>query len=309
MSEQCTKQLHLMGTVIDVTVTAEFAEQIADETISLLYFYEKMFSANREDSELMTVNQAAGITPIVVSPELFELVSIGKHHSMGADSFLNIAIGPLIKEWKIGFDGAKIPSNQEINRLLKYTDPENIELNQEEKSIYLKKRGMEIDLGALAKGYIADKIVDYYKEKQVHSAILNLGGNVVVYGQSHHPDEMFRVGIQNPKEPRSQCLTGVKAKNQSVVTSGIYERVLKVNNQEYNHIINPKTGYPVETNVASLTILSDLSVDGEIWTTRLFGKNSLEIVNKVNDLQNIECVVIDKENKIYVSEGIKSKLI
>lgn len=168
---------------------------------------------------------------------------------------------------------------------------------------------MEIDLGALAKGYIADKIVDYYKEKQVHSAILNLGGNVVVYGQSHHPDEMFRVGIQNPKEPRSQCLTGVKAKNQSVVTSGIYERVLKVNNQEYNHIINPKTGYPVETNVASLTILSDLSVDGEIWTTRLFGKNSLEIVNKVNDLQNIECVVIDKENKIYVSEGIKSKLI
>ncbi|MGX6969634.1 FAD:protein FMN transferase [Vagococcus bubulae] len=302
-------QIRLMGTVIDIKVSAVNAKKIVRKTVDKLVYYEKMFSANREDSELMAINLAAGEHPVVVSNELFELIRIGKYHSCQKNSFLNIAIGPLVKSWKIGFSGAKVPLKTDIESLLAITNPEKIKLNDEKKSVYLEQKGMFIDLGALAKGYISDRIVDYYKRQQIESAILNLGGNVIVYGEAPHKDGYFRVGIQNPREPRSKCLAGVKAKNQSVVTSGIYERVLKVGDETYHHIINPKTGYPVETDVASLTIISHLSVDGEIWTTRLFGKNSQEIVDEVNQLPEIECIVIDKENQLYYSIGIQSNLI
>lgn len=309
ITEKCVKQIRLMGTVIDISVESLKAEQVVDKTIELLEYYEKMFSANSDSSELMKINHAAGLSPINVSQELYDLILIGKQHSVQEDSFLNIAIGPLIKKWKIGFDGASLPSKEEISTLIKQTNPEYIHLNPDNNSVYLEKKEMEIDLGALAKGYIADRIIDYYRKQEVESAILNLGGNVVVYGESHHPDGYFRIGIQNPKEPRSKCLAGIKAKNQSIVTSGIYERVLKVGEKTYHHIIDPKTGYPVETDVASLTIISDLSVDGEIWTTRLFGKNAKEIINIVNQLNDIDCIVIDKKNKVFTSESAQSNLI
>ena len=183
-------------------------------------------------------------------------------------------------------------------------------LEDETQSVHLLDKGMFIDLGALAKGYIADRMIDYFRCEHVESAILNLGGNVVVYGEaSHHSDGQFRIGIQNPKEPRSRCLATIKVQNQSVVTSGIYERVLKADGKTYHHIINPQTGYPIETDVASLTIISKKSVDGEIWTTRLFGKDSQSIVDEVNHLDDIECIVIDKENQMSYSNNIKEKLI
>ena len=299
-----------MGTVIDIKVVAEDAQKVVRKTVDELVFYEKMFSANSETSELMAINKAAGNHAVEVSDELFELISIGKYHSCQKNSFLNIAIGPLIKSWKIGFDGAKVPSDKEITELLALTDPKKIQLEESTKSVYLEEKGMFIDLGALAKGYIADRIVEYFDSKKIESAILNLGGNVVVYGEANnHTDGYFRVGIQNPKEPRSKCLAVVKAKNESIVTSGIYERMLKVGDETYHHIINPKTGYPVETDVASLTIISKLSVDGEIWTTRLFGMSSHEIVETVNQLESIECIVIDKNNQMYYSKGIESKLM
>lgn len=305
-----SNQIRLMGTVIDIKVVAENAQEVVIETTDKLVAYEQMFSANSDTSELMAINQAAGDCPVVVSDELYELISIGKYHSCQEKSFLNIAIGPLIKCWRIGFEGAKVPSDKEISELLALTNPQKIQLDEKKKSVYLEEKGMFIDLGALAKGYIADQIVTFFDREKIESAILNLGGNVVVYGEANnHEDGYFRVGIQNPREPRSKCLAVVKVKNQSVVTSGIYERVLKVGDEIYHHIIHPETGYPIQTDVASLTIVSTLSVDGEIWTTRLFGKNSEEIVEVVNQLEGIECLVIDKNNQVYYSKEIKSNLM
>lgn len=309
MQNKVVKQLHLMGTVIDITVVGNKAEEIVEKTVRMLEYYEKMFSANDDTSELMKINFNAGKTDTMVSPELYNLISLGKYHSIQDDSFLNIAIGPLIKEWKIGFEGALVPSKEVIESLLRKTNPEKIILSPNTHSIYLEDKQMEIDLGALAKGFIADKVVEYYKQQDITSAILNLGGNVVVYGESHHPDGYFRVGIQHPTEPRSHCLVTIQAKNESIVTSGIYERTLTVGKTIYHHIINPKTGYPIETDVASLTIISKRSVDGEIWTTRLFGKNTKDIISTVNQLDAIECVVIDKTNKVFTSEMIKTKLM
>ena len=176
-------------------------------------------------------------------------------------------------------------------------------------SVYLESKGMAIDLGALAKGYIADRIIDYLLSVGVESALINLGGNLVTIGPAnHHKDGLWRVGIRNPTGNRKQSQIVLKVRDQSVVTSGIYERQLTTNDEEYHHIFDPKTGYPIETDIVSLTIISNQSVDGEIWTSRLFGQSMQEILATVNNLSGIECIVINKEGIVSYSDGVYNLL-
>ena len=299
--------VRLMGTIIDVRIEHDHPAPILKETVARLKKYEKRFSANDPSSELMAVNKCAGIRSVVVHPDLYDLIQIGKMHSCASGSYLNIAIGPLVQTWRIGFHDAKVPSKAVIDELLKKTNPQNIILNNEERSVYLTEKDMRIDLGALAKGYIADRIIQYLKSEGVTSGLINLGGNIVGLNPFQQSGkEYWNIGIQNPNLPRNEYLTTVKIKNQSIVTSGIYERSLVSQGQTYHHILSPQTGYPIETDVASLTIRSERSVDGEIWTTRLYGKSSDEIVNELNQLEGIEGLVITKDEKLMYSKGFKS---
>lgn len=299
-----TRQLHMMGTIIDLLVEHKKAEEILDELETRLRIYEKRFSANDPSSELMEINHNAGIQKVVVHPDLYELIKLGKEKSLTSD-YLNIAIGPLIQTWRIGFSDAKVPSDDEIKTLLVNTDPRNILLHDEEHSVFLTEKGMLLDLGSLAKGFIADLLVAYLKLEKVTGALINLGGNVVVLGTAkQHEDGLWRVGIQDPSKKRNQTSLVLKLSNQSIVTSGIYERSLIKENKRYHHIINPKTGYPIETDVLSLTIISKKSVEGEIWTTRLFGLTSTEILQTLSLTPGIEGIIITTE-EILLSDGIK----
>lgn len=229
---------------------------------------------------------------------------------MASESFLNIAIGPLIQAWRIGFSDARVPEKEEIVELLRITDPMNIYLERETLCVYLKEKDMKIDLGALAKGYIADRLVDYLKETEVMSALINLGGNIITYGPAlKRTDNLWRIGIQKPLSKRGESQVILKVDNQSVVTSGIYERLFDVGNDTYHHIFDPKTGYPVETELASLTIVSDLSVDCEIWTTRLFGHSPRDIIEELNQMDAIDGLVITKQGEIFYSDGLRNKIV
>lgn len=308
--EQKRETVHLMGTVIDLLIEHDTADLILAELVRRLKIYEHRFSANSSDSELMEINKNAGIRPVVVHPELYQLIKVGKHHSCSPNSNLNIAIGPLVQTWRIGFTDAKVPSADEIDQLLKITNPQNIILNEEEQSVFLKQQGMLIDLGSLAKGYIADLIIHYLKGKGVTSALINLGGNIVGLGPFHNPKkDYWKIGIQNPTLSRNQYVTALRICNQSVVTSGIYERSLEKEGQTYHHILNPHTGYPVETDVASLTIQSNYSLDGEIWTTRLYGKSSAEILDCLNQLEGIDGLLITKSGQVLYSNGLEETMI
>lgn len=300
----------MMGTTIDLTVTAQRnPEKIINEMIELLKLYELRFSANDEASELSAVNKNAGIKPVVVHKELFELIQIGKEQSLSKGSFLNIAIGPLIKLWRIGFEDAHVPSDSAISDRWRLTHPEDIQLDATQQAVFLKRAGMEIDLGALAKGYIADRLLEYLDVVGAQSALLNLGGNLVTFGpQLKRPDLLWRIGIQHPKRARGESRVVLKVPSKSVVTSGIYERQLEKDGQVFHHIFDPETGYPVETDLASLTIVSDLSVDGEIWTTRLFGHSKERIIEEVNRLPGIEALVITQTGNVLYSEGLRMYL-
>ncbi len=294
-----------MGTNIDLMVVHPEGSRILNHLEDLLHIYNMRFSANRDDSELMQINQAAGVRPVKVHPEMFELIALGKNHSIAKNSLLNIAIGPLIKLWNIGFDNARVPDQDEIDEVLKVIDPNLIELDEENQTIYLAKDGMEIDVGAIAKGYIADRLVDYMKQEGVASGLVNLGGNLVTVGPAlNRPDYYWRIGVQNPEELRGQSSLTLKIYNQSVVTSGIYERKLMMNGQTYHHIFDQKTGYPVDTETASITIIADQSVDCEIWTTRLFGQEPQHIINEINQTPGIEGVVITRDGKYLLSNVV-----
>lgn len=294
-----------MGTIIQVSVDHQNSEQLLNEAEKMLIDYERRFSANNQSSDLMKINQAAGIKPVKVDADLFELIKIGKKQSIIEGSYLNIAIGPLIQEWRVGFSDAKYPDDIRIKELLTKIDPKKIRLIEETREVFLEEDGMSIDLGALAKGYFADKIISFFKENQADSGFIDLGGNVLTFGEaSNHEDGYFRIAIQNPFLPRGNYAAILKIKNQSVVTSGIYERQFTWQGKTYHHIFDSQTGYPIQSKLASITIVSKESLDGEIWTTKLFGVEPAEVIARINHESNMEGLVITTEGLLAKSNQL-----
>lgn len=302
--QSASHSLRLMGASIHLTIFHEDAQNLLLQSEQLLHLYKNRFSANDADSELMEINIQAGKKAVQVHPELFELIELGKKHSIAANSHLNIAIGPLVQTWRIGFSDAKLPSEEEIQRLLKITDPEQIFLNDSNREVYLSKEGMRIDLGALAKGYIADKLKEFLVEQGVQSGIIDLGGNILTIGENPTFHRPWRIGIQNPVLGRGEHVAVIAVSDASVVTSGIYERQLVVDGKTYHHIFDRTTGYPMETELASITIVAEKSVDCEIWTTRLFGQNPYDIIEEIEQQPGLEAFVITKNQKMMYTSGI-----
>ena len=302
--QSASHSLRLMGASIHLTIFHEDAQNLLLQSEQLLHLYKNRFSANDADSELMEINLQAGKKAVQVHPELFELIELGKKHSIAANSHLNIAIGPLVQTWRIGFSDAKLPSEEEIQRLLKITDPEEIVLNDSNREVYLSKEGMRIDLGALAKGYIADKLKEFLVEQGVQSGIIDLGGNILTIGENPTFHRPWRIGIQNPALDRGEHVAVIEISDGSVVTSGIYERQLVVDGKTYHHIFDRTTGYPMETELASITIVAEKSVDCEIWTTRLFGHNPYDIIEEIEQQPGLEAFVITKNQKMMYTSGI-----
>lgn len=309
MAEE-SRTIYLMGTVIKLWVAHEDKVELLPEVEKRLIDYEKRFSANDETSELMELKTQAGRVPVKLDEDLFELIKLGKEHSLAKDSFLNIAMGPLIQAWHIGFSDAKRPSDYTIQALLKKTDPKNVYLNEADKTVFLAKEGMSLDLGAIAKGYFADEILSYLKEKRATAALIDLGGNVLTYGLSpKQSDGLWHIGIQDPFEKRGKLVAVLKVHDKSVVTSGIYERTNRFNDKVYHHIFDQKTGFPVETELASITVVSDKSVEGEIWTTRLFGKKPTEVIAALNAVEGLSGIVITRKGEMLYSKSLEKQLV
>lgn len=299
-------KVKLMGTTIYIKIFAEDSDYLLKNTINLLHKYNKKFSIYLDDSEILKIKENAGIKPVKVDEDLLELIKIGKLHSYNSN--LNIAIAPLVKLWNIGFDNARVPSELEILEALELTNIEDVKINNNE--IYLSKKGMELDLGAIAKGYIADKIIDYLISKGAKSAYINLGGNVLTYGLNYDsPDLNWRIGLQNPNSIRGDHLLILAINDLSIVTSGDYERRFNQNGIDYHHIFDRNTGYPILTEMKSVSVISKKSVDCDIWTSKLFGMDINKALEIVNENSHLEAIIIDKNNKLHFSDGIEKYIL
>ncbi|MBJ8325768.1 FAD:protein FMN transferase [Streptococcus pacificus] len=310
MIKQISKRFKLMGTVIDLSITATNPSDIIRLSEKILKEYEQRFSAHSSTSELTAINTNAGHRPQQVHPDLFELISIGKTHSLAEDSGLNIALGSVIRQWRIGFQDARKPSSDAIKKALALTNPHQIRLDETKQTVFLAQKGMALDLGALAKGYSADKLKAFYQKNEVTSAVINLGGNVLLYGDNPNSnDGSWRVGIRNPYHKEGTDSLVLKLKACSIVTSGIYERQSRIAGKSYHHLIDRRTGYSLKTDMVSLTIISNDSLTGEIWTSRLYGKSPKEILAVVDALEGIEVIILTTNKELYLSNGLKNKLI
>ncbi|MFC6295883.1 FAD:protein FMN transferase [Lactiplantibacillus daoliensis] len=289
-----------LGTDIDLTLFGSDSQTYLDRACDLIDQYEDRLTVNRSQSEVMAINHAAGIQAMQVSPATYSLVK--RAISLSQQHFgFNALIGPLVKLWRIGFTDAQVPTQAEIEARLRLVDPEQVSCDDQTFSVYLKRPGMELDLGGIAKGYIADRIQDYWEAFGQRAGMINLGGNLLMVGDSPlHPDHQWRVGIQNPLSPRGNAIASVKIGACSAVTSGIYERHLEVNGKSYHHILDSKTGYPRQNDLLSVTIFSKASIDGEIETTRLFfaGKPEADWGLERNDLYG--AIFVTKEKQIQI---------
>lgn len=263
-------QFHALGTNIQLSIFGANQRQWLTMAHELVTNYEDRLTVNRATSEVMTINQAAGKYPIQVSDSTYRLIELGVKASLEKSGF-NIAIGPLVKSWQIGFVDAHQPSSTEIDAALALIDPQSVHLNATNRTVYLEQTGMKLDLGAIAKGYIADRIKDLWMAAGISAGLINLGGNLLFVGKSPHTiDQTWRIGVQNPWASRGEPLATVNLPACSAVTSGIYERHLVVGQHDYHHILDSRTGYPFETDLAGVTVFSRHSVIGEIESTRLF---------------------------------------
>lgn len=297
MAQQHSMVHRALGTKIVLTVYGDEYFPLLSQAVKLIDGYEDRLTVNRPVSEVMAVNQAAGRIPKLVSLTTYDLIKLAVHYSRENFGF-NALIGPLVKLWKIGFDGANVPSDRAIKERLQLIDPYQVLLDDDHRTVYLERPGMELDLGGIAKGYIADRIRDFWQSRGVPAGIINLGGNLVFVGRSpRRTDGQWIIGVQDPQLKRGHDLETVRQPAGSAVTSGIYERFLVKAGRRYHHLLDPRTGYPLETDLSSVTVFTDQSVMGEIEAKRLFF-NGAPLVGWTEQPGNRGAVFIHNDERV-----------
>ncbi|PIT46573.1 FAD:protein FMN transferase [Snodgrassella alvi] len=298
-----TYSQQLMGTTVSLKLFVENLTAVS-AVFNAIEQLEAQLTVNRYHSEVMGINHAAGKQPVAVSKLVFDLISQAKAASLLPDSKFNLAIGPLVKLWKIGFNGRSIPEKDEIARRLTLTNPNHIDLNRTNQTVYLAKAGMEIDLGAIAKGYIADIIKLLLAQYNIFQAIINCGGNVLTIGYSPiTADKQWHIGLKRPFAEANNLLGIIHVEDKSVVTSGIYERYFIFNNQLYHHILDPHTGYPLNNELHSVSIISDNSLTGDIYSTIFYGLGIRQGLSELKKKQNIGVIFVTRDKKIIIQSN------
>ena len=299
-----------LNTVSNITlynVKESDSKEILDECGKILLNIDNTMSKTRDYSDVTKINQNAGKGYVNISDKTFEVIKTALHFSDISDGVFDISIGPVVDLWGIGTDNARVPDKSEIKDKLSLVNYKDISIDEKNNSVKLNKKGMEIDLGGIAKGYAADQIVKYLKSKDVESAIINLGGNVFILGEKEK-NTPFKVGIQDPTSEDGSSIGNIAVSNKSVVTSGIYERYLEKDGIIYHHMIDPSTGYPFENNLSSVTIISSSSIVGDGLSTTTFGLGLQKGMKLIESLDNTDAIFITKDKKVYTTSNLKGKL-
>lgn len=294
----------MLGTICSIKIYNKSDESILDKGFDKIKDIENKMSLNIKESDVYKLYELSGKEPLKVSDDTFKVLKMGKEFGDISNGHFDITIGPLSKLWNIGTPEAKVPTEDELKQTLPLIDYSKLTLDEKNKTAKLENDGMMVDLGGIAKGYAADEVAKVLKENGVKNAIINLGGNVFTLGKSTNNTE-WNIGIQNPFEGRGDAVGSVKVENKSIVTSGIYERYVEENGKKYHHILNPKTGYPYDNEIAGVTIITAESILGDALSTTVFSLGLHEGLDFINKRKDAEAIFITKDNKIYLSNGIK----
>lgn len=313
-----------LNTAVQITIYDSQDKALLDDCLALCDKYELIFSRTNEKSELYKLNHRKDVsdgdfstggptTPYPVSgtadtwhisEDLAALLFEGLDITRESDGAFDIAIAPLTSLWDFTAEDPEVPDDAAIQKALPLCSSDGVTIDGED--ITLPSDDIQFDVGAIAKGYIADRLKDFLIKKGVKSAIINLGGNVLCIGSK--PDGTpFKIGIQKPFADRNETEAVMDITGKSVVSSGIYERCFKQDGKLYHHILNPQTGYPYDNGLISVTIISDQSVDGDALSTTCFALG-LEDGLKFAEKKGVQAVFITEDYELHYTDGFRDEI-
>lgn len=293
-----------MGSKMDITVVAdgqEKADKYIDLAVEEITRIEKLISSWDSNSQTSSINVNAGVKPVKVDLELFELINRSVRLSNITRGAFDISYASMDRLWKYDGSMTKVPDTKEIEKSISKVGYGGIITNAENSTVLLKLKGMKIGFGAIGKGYAADKAKSILKENGVSAGIINASGDLYAWGKQPDGSD-WKVGITNPLNPE-KIFSWLPVIDQAVVTSGNYEKYVVFDGVRYSHIIDPRTGYP-STGVLSTTVFAHSAELADALATSLFVMGVNVGLDFINQIEGLECIIVDKNNEIHTSMNI-----
>lgn len=308
MLREFKRPQRLMGNAFEITVVDEnetSANHHIDAAIEEIRRIERLLTTFNEESQTNLINRNAGIQPVKVDSEIFELIERSIRISNITDGYFDISYGGIDKSfWNFDREMQELPNPELIKSHLKLVNYQNIILNRAHQTIFLKEEGMRIGFGGIGKGYAAEMAKRILKQRGVVSGIVNASGDLTTWGNQAN-GKPWTVGIADPDNSK-QPFSYMNITDMAVATSGNYEKFVIINGKKYSHTINPKTGMPV-SGVKSVTIFCPNAEIADAMATPVSIMGIDAALNLVNQINHLECVIIDDNNKIFSSKNINLK--
>ena len=297
------KTFTALGTINTLTVFGEKGKEAIDAAIKRVLEIDDRMSAFKASSDVMKINLSSGIKVQKINKDTFNLLKQSIEFSMLSKGSFDITIGPLTSLWGFGKKMNYIPKLEEIQKILPLVNYQDLILDENNCTAFLEKNGQAIDLGSIAKGYAADEVKRILLQYKIKNALINLGGNIVVLG--HNPEKkLWRIGIQNPFAARGNYIGTVRVEKGTIVTSGSNEQFFIKDGVRYHHIIDPRTGYPANKELLSVTVLCESSTYADALTTDLFVsgiENALSILKSAK----AEAIFVMQNHDVFVTDGLR----
>lgn len=294
-TEPISKTGLYFDTIIKIDIYDSSDTELLNQCFQYCKEFENTISRTIETSEISQINNANG-EPVIVSDMTVELLQKGIEYGDLSHGKFDITIAPLSELWDIKNNPGIIPAESEIQEALSHVNYKNIQIIENE--VTLLDPESAIDLGGIAKGYMADQLKEFLISEGVESALINLGGNILTIGSKPNGSP-FKLGIQKPFDKQGIPITAVDCIDTSLVSSGVYERYFELDGIRYHHILDTETGYPYSNGLLGVSIISPKSVDGDALSTACFALGLEEGIELINSLENIEAIFITEEYKLY----------
>ena len=299
------KVLKLMGNRFEITVVDEdpsWADERITDAVEEIKRIEKLFTTFDESSQTNLINRYAGIAPVKVDSEVYDLIQRSKKISTLTQGAFDITYGSIDKGlWNFDKTMTSLPDPQSAKQLVRLINYRNVILNENDCTVFLKEKGMRIGFGGIGKGYAAEKAKSLLQQKGVKSGIINAAGDLTAWG--YQPNgKPWTIGIADPNTTR-QAFSFLEITNTSIATSGNYEKFVFIDGKKYSHTIDPKTGLPVR-GIKSVTIICPNAEIADAMATPVMIMGITTGLNLLNQMKGIAGIIIDDNKKIYTTKNI-----
>ena len=303
-TQEATSFDSVLGTVCSIRIAAGGDSTAAEAAFARLHEIENALSVNITTSQISAVNAAAGKEPVNVGPEALAILAKGLRYSRLSDGAFDPSVGPLVRLWGIGGTNERVPGQAELDAARALVGWKDVIVDPAAGTVLLARPGMALDLGSATKGFAADEAAAILEAKGVTSGIIDLGGNILVIGSK--PDgSPWRIGLQDPGEERGTYMGIASLSGKTMVTSGIYERFFIQDGIRYHHILDTRTGYPVQNGLTSVTVIADKSFDADGVTTMLFALGREKGMALAKEL-GLDVIMLDADHHVYMTPGVSA---